>query len=314
MLLQAVKKSLRPKQKLIAAVSGGLDSVSLLHALSQLKSQLKLDIMVAHVDHGFRAESSKDLDFVKKLAGSYKFKFVSTKLSKLPKGENLEGWGREKRYDFLISVLKKSGYDAIVTAHQGDDVAETLLMRLVTNKELSSPKKYDPKRKVIRPLLSVERKEVLKYARDNKIRWREDKSNKDEARLRNLVRIKGIPALEKIFGPGIKAALIERAFAVDEDIEALSSEAIEIAASLTGRNRKIPPLGKLKAVLAPLSLGVKWRVIEALLLPYVKFPVGRFHAKRALLVVTGEHLRCELPSKVTLERVKGELVVRRKSL
>lgn len=165
------------------AVSGGIDSVALLHLLAQ-RPELKLT--VAHFDHGIREDSAEDRRLVEELARRYNLPFVYH-MGMLGE-EASEAEARAARYDFLHKVREASGADAIITAHHQDDVLETAILNMLrgTNRRgLSSLKSTGVVR---RPLLHMPKKELLRYAGREGLQWREDSTNSDEKYLRNYVR------------------------------------------------------------------------------------------------------------------------------
>lgn len=177
-----VNISLQPG-KYVVAVSGGVDSVVLLDVLSKDKN---LQLIVAHFDHGIRQDSAKDVTFVKALAKKYQLKFYS-KREELGRHAS-EATARKHRYNFLDEAIKKTKFNAIVTAHHQDDVIETALLNLLRGtkrKGLVSLKSTD---KIKRPLLKTSKDQILQYARENKLEWREDSTNSDLKYKRNQVR------------------------------------------------------------------------------------------------------------------------------
>jgi tRNA(Ile)-lysidine synthetase-like protein len=169
--------------KYILAVSGGVDSVSLLNLLSK---QPEIDLVVAHFDHGIRDNSAEDAEFVKSLAGRYNLPF---ELGHGKLGANAsEALARQKRYEFLEKTRDKYGAQAIITAHHQDDVLETALINVLRGtgrKGLSSLKSSN---KIVRPLLNLTKQELIDHAKKQKLSWREDPSNKEERYTRNKVR------------------------------------------------------------------------------------------------------------------------------
>lgn len=171
----------------VVAVSGGVDSVVLLHLLSQRAvCESGWRLTVAHFDHGIREDSAQDRRHVQALAKHYGLPFVYTR-AELGKNAS-EDAARRARYGFLHSVRQASGADAVVTAHHQDDLLETIILNLLRGtgrRGLSSLKNTDI---VKRPLLSVPKKELLRYAAEQGLTWREDSTNTDEKYLRNYVR------------------------------------------------------------------------------------------------------------------------------
>jgi len=177
-----------PEGRYVVAVSGGVDSVVLLHALRQLPG---LKLTVAHYDHGIRPDSAEDRRLVQALAGEYGLPFVHDAGRLGPRAS--EARAREARYQFLHNARRASGAGAVVTAHHQDDLLETVVLNLLRGtgrRGLSSLKSTDV---VKRPLLHVPKSELLRYASGAGLRWREDSTNRDTKYLRNYVRQNILP-------------------------------------------------------------------------------------------------------------------------
>lgn len=175
----------------ILAVSGGIDSVVMLHFLA---AQNK-DIIVAHFDHGIRPNSSEDAAFVERLASGYGLKFV---LRRASLGENCsEATARSERYKFLEELSQQ--YNAtICVAHHSDDVIESIAINLIrgTGWRGLAPMRA---KNIERPLLGWRKKDIYRYACENNLHFRQDQTNTDSVYLRNRVREKlaFLPANEK---------------------------------------------------------------------------------------------------------------------
>ena len=170
-----------PKKYLIA-VSGGVDSVVLLDMLAKKHE----NILVAHFDHGIREDSKEDAIFVRQLAVKYGVKFF-TKREEL--GANAsEEKARRARYKFLRELSEKQNA-TIVTAHHLDDVAETIIINMVRGtgwRGLAVLNAED----IYRPLINFKKQEIINYAKQNNLKWREDSTNSLNVYMRNIVRHK----------------------------------------------------------------------------------------------------------------------------
>lgn len=165
------------------AVSGGVDSVALLHMLQADKN---LELVVAHFDHGIRPDSSEDAEFARDLAAKFGLIFISES-EELGSGAS-EALARERRYNFLQQVRKKFGADAIVTAHHQDDLIETALLNVLRgtkHKGLVSLRSTD---EIKRPLLKMTKQQIREYAEKHDLEWREDSTNQELSYKRNQVR------------------------------------------------------------------------------------------------------------------------------
>ena len=185
--LEKAAKSIS-KGKYIVAVSGGVDSVALLHLLCKDLSfkRKELEMIVAHFDHGIRDDSHDDANFVKNLATGYglEYEIGTAKLGSAASEES----AREARYTFLRQIRIKYNADAIILAHHQDDLLETAVLNLIrrTNyRGLSSLQSTD---ELLRPLLEFNKKQITNYAKTNNLEWYEDSTNSDEKYKRNYVR------------------------------------------------------------------------------------------------------------------------------
>ncbi len=223
----------------VVAVSGGADSTALLLGLDELirNEKLQLNLTVAHLDHGLRAESSKDARWVTRLAQTLGYDIIlgktNLKIKKASKPENLEQAARKARYEFLQKTADKLDAAIVLTAHTLDDQAETILLRLLRGsaaeglsgtplvRELAPGSKV----KLIRPLLAwARRSDTEDYCRRHQVDFRVDRMNDDEAFSRVKVRKQLLP-LMKSFNSRVVEALSRTATLLNEDAAALSDEA-----------------------------------------------------------------------------------------
>jgi tRNA(Ile)-lysidine synthase len=192
--------------KALVAVSGGRDSVALLHLLARFSA---LNLAVAHLDHGLRDTSGEDAAFVADLASSLELEFVSERVEVAgiaeKRGWSLEDAARRVRYEFLARTAKRLSCDAILTAHTVEDNAETVLLQLLqgTGRATGIPARRGF---VLRPLLDVSKRDLEAFLLANQFQWREDASNTDERFTRNWLRHSVLPILETRF-PGAAVAL-----------------------------------------------------------------------------------------------------------
>ncbi len=218
---------IKRRDRVLVAVSGGCDSVVLLDLLNGLKKRLGLRLGVVHVNHGLRGrESDREEQFVKALAKKYRVPFYGFRANvkqAMNAGKiSLEEAAREIRYGFFEKQARETGARKIAVAHNRDDQAETVLMRLITGTGLQGLQAIRPKRKIgrawlVRPLIEISRAEIRAYARAKKIRFREDSSNRSTKFLRNQIRLRLIPYLEKKFNPRVKHALARLPHLLDAD-------------------------------------------------------------------------------------------------
>jgi tRNA(Ile)-lysidine synthase len=205
--------------KIIIAVSGGSDSSCLLDVFSKLAPKYDLELHIAHVNYALRGkESEKDEIFVRELAKKYDVPVTVFKPKKSEYKGNLENSLREIRYAFFEKLRQELKFDLVAIAHNQDDQAETVLMRIMRGSGLAGLSAMKPKtNRVIRPLLQTSKKEILAYLKENKLKFQTDKTNLDTKFTRNNVRHKLLPYLEKNFNPAIKKTLSEWSFSVADD-------------------------------------------------------------------------------------------------
>jgi len=187
-------------KKLLIAISGGIDSV----VLTQLFATLKFDISLAHCNFNLReTESDLDEEFVKKLAKKldiicFSTSFETKKIAQ-EKKQSTQVAARDLRYHWFQEISKAHHFDYILTAHHADDNLETFLINLTRGSGLDGftgiPEIND---NIVRPLLKFSREEILFFAKENKILWREDQSNAATQYLRNKIRHKILPVLKEI--------------------------------------------------------------------------------------------------------------------
>jgi tRNA(Ile)-lysidine synthase len=204
-----------PSGKYVVAVSGGVDSVVL---LDHLVEHPEYELIVAHFDHGIRDDSADDEAFVKVLAERYGLLFES-KREELGKQAS-EALARDRRYAFLYSVAKK--HDAlIVTAHHSDDAVETVAINLMRGTGWRGLAVLDSE--VIRPLIDMGKQEIIAYAKEHNLTWREDSTNESDVYLRNRLRHKMVSLSDdqKRQLLGLRAHQIASKRAIDIEVKRL---------------------------------------------------------------------------------------------
>jgi tRNA(Ile)-lysidine synthase len=211
--------------RILVGVSGGADSVTLLHVLYSLRHELALDLIVVHYDHALRAGSGKDRKFVKQMAHRLGLVCLSEKnTTKLPKGISTEDFARERRFDFFVRMARKTRADAVVLAHTQNDLAETVLMRIFRGTGLSGLRSILPQRRMagvmfLRPLLDVTRFQIEACLSELKVKHIEDPTNATDAFLRNRIRHKLIPYIAKEFSVPVIEKLAELALNASVDYD-----------------------------------------------------------------------------------------------
>ena len=213
--------------KIVIGVSGGPDSVCLLDIFCKLTPKYNLEIHLAHVNYGLRGEDSKkDELFVDELAQKYKISMTKLRPKKIRCKGNLENNLRDIRYDFFEKLRNELNFDLVAVAHNRDDQAETVLMRIMRGSGLAGLCAMQAKTEnIIRPLLETSKDDIIAYLKDNKLNYRKDKSNLDKKFTRNKVRHDLLPYLENNFNPAIKKTLSDWSQVVASDYDFIEKNA-----------------------------------------------------------------------------------------
>lgn len=254
--LEAVRQTIgrfrmfTPGDRVAVAVSGGPDSMALLHVLWTLRDELGISLLAAHMNHLLRGEESfADADFVRTTAAGLGLPVTveNVAVAELARrrGLSIEEAGREARYQFYSRILAASGADKVALAHTADDQAETVLMRFLRGAGPAGLAGIPPIRDgwVVRPLLYVRRSEVEGYCRQVGLSPRYDPSNRDPAFLRNRLRWDLLPRLEREFNPALRRALVHLADVLWEEeswLAALVEERYRELATETPEGLRFP--------------------------------------------------------------------------
>ena len=239
-LNRALRKSasLAPGEHIGVAVSGGADSVALLHLLLEIREQAGIVLSVAHFNHKLRGKASEaDEKFVKKLAAEHGLEFfvAHEDIAARAKRErgNLEEVARKARYAFFEALVREERVTKIAVAHTADDQAETVMAHILRGTGLAGLGGIHPQAgAVFRPLLSARREDLREYLRAKHQRWREDATNLDTKRMRARIRQKLMPLLRKSFQPAIVEHLCQLAELAREDEAHLDAQVAEWRQSL----------------------------------------------------------------------------------
>jgi tRNA(Ile)-lysidine synthase len=224
-----------PGDLVIAGVSGGPDSLTMLHILKELQPVLKFKLHVAHVDHCFRGkEAEAEARWVKETAERWGLPCTVTKVN-VPyiaqeKGISAQEAGHLIRKKFFRELLKKLSAQKIALGHQADDQAETVLMHFLVGAGLEGLQGIVPKNgPLIRPLLFLRRQEIEDYCRENFLEPRRDPSNQKDIYLRNKIRLQIIPWLEKESNPNLVETLNRTASILQAEEDFLQKETLKLA-------------------------------------------------------------------------------------
>jgi tRNA(Ile)-lysidine synthase len=212
----------------LVTVSGGPDSMALLHVLMRLKKAYSLKLGIAHVNHMLRAkDSDRDAAFVERSAAALGLFYHSTNVDiqafGLDRRLSLEEAGRVFRYDFFKRVAENNKYSKIALGHQSDDNAEQILMNILRGAGPKGLSGIPPKRNmIIRPLIELQRSDIIRFLKSNNIQYVLDRSNFDLKPLRNRIRNLLIPDLASKYNPQISRNLNQMASIIREDEKWLS--------------------------------------------------------------------------------------------
>jgi tRNA(Ile)-lysidine synthase len=187
-----------PDQTIIIGLSGGPDSVFLLHFFVSIQKKYNLNLIAAHLDHGWRAESAQDAEFCKKLCEQTNIQFHQKHLRDIKHTKNPSGSpeqdARNARRAFFQELAQQLQATSIALAHHQDDLIETFFIRLIRGSGLTGLTSIKPHNgKYIRPLLEISKQEILDFLQENKIAYCIDKTNQDTNFLRNTIRHKLMP-------------------------------------------------------------------------------------------------------------------------
>jgi len=206
----------KPSDRLVAGLSGGVDSVVLLDILARVARKLRCRLSALHVNHQLSPNARRWEAFCGRLCRARRIPFRSVKVD-VQRGDSIEAAARAARY----AVFARQECEYIVLAHHRDDQVETLLLQLLRGAgvkglaampllRIQDPGSRIPDPGILRPLLDVTREEILEYARDRGLEWVEDESNQDMYFLRNFVRHEVLPVIARRF-PAYRATLARAA-------------------------------------------------------------------------------------------------------
>ncbi len=302
-----------PGARYLVGVSGGRDSVALLHWLIDLGYK---NLIVCHFDHRLRGRSSRaDAIFVQKLAAKYDVDLVlgaiDVRALAARKKQSIETAARDARYKFFAQVAKRRRCRTIFLGHHADDLVETFLINLFRGagtggltgiRAVSARKIGNVKLQIVRPLLGVWRKEIDKYVRKHRLKFREDASNKNLAPLRNRIRHRIIPNIEKQLGRNVRASIWRSAtIAAEEEnfFEALLPNELSKLTALAVKPLRAMPIAVQRRMLH------EW--LRAGEVPDVSFDL--IERVRALLDLSNRVAKTNLPQDRHVHRRAGHIFI-----
>ena len=210
---------------ILAGVSGGPDSVALLHLLAARAPVFRLRLAVAHLDHALRPESGQDAEFVRRMSAGLGLDIHMERIDRAGTQRRSQGSpeaaAREARYDFFRKTAARFGFNKVALGHHADDNAETFLLHLLRGSGRLGLSGIRALREgvYIRPLIRATRDDIENYLRSRRLPFRMDSTNTDPAMLRNRIRHRLIPLLEREYRQGVRAALSRSAeIFADEEV------------------------------------------------------------------------------------------------
>ena len=304
----------------LAAVSGGPDSVALLRLLYEVRNPAKLQIVVAHFNHGLRApEADQDEQFVVALAEELGLPHVvgHGRPQDRAAGETTEEWARRCRYAFLLDAARQHQANYIATGHTSDDQAETVLHRVVRGTGLTGltgipvRRQLAPNVTLIRPMLHLGRDRIIGWLREHGFPYRVDATNRDPRFTRNRIRHEVIPLLEQI-NPRVRDALCRLSTVAAEVVailEPLVNELRQRAVLSDSEDRvilSVPALARAPGILVREVFRQLWAAHRW---PEQQMTFEHWHQLSGL--VHGREGAWELPGGVRARRLRGTVVLER---
>lgn len=311
---------LKRGDRVLVAVSGGVDSIVLLQVLSELKGEFELSLTVAHLDHRLRPESKEDARFVKQRAEELGLPIVfkAIDVAAFIKKHKLspEEGAREARYNFLRSSAEKLKADKIALGHTLNDQVETFLMRLLRGAGLEGLRGIPPIRdKFIRPLIECSREEISNFARVRRLTFCQDRTNLETKYFRNKIRLELLPLLGK-YNPKVLQTIARTEELLREASAYLEAQAHKkLKAATLSRNANSITLSRAKLLKFPQILQ---ELVVRQAIEHVKQnlrEIGFVHVREILNEIEGDKNRSELhlPGGLLLERRGDEIILTKRS-
>jgi tRNA(Ile)-lysidine synthase len=300
-------------EQVLVAVSGGPDSLCLLHTLVRLRRLLRIRPACFHFDHRLRAESHRDAVYVARQARALGVPFLLREARTSPaKGESVEAWARTERYAALDLALEELGGGVAAVGHTADDQAETVLLALLRGSGLEGLAGMRPmNRPVVRPLLGTTRADTVAFCRALRLRPRHDPMNEDPRYMRPGLRLLVLPFLEEALGRNPRPAIVGTAERLRQDaelIERLAGQGFHEALAQDGEDLLLDTW-----VLSSLDPALRSRVLQRALLALGMVPEADHVEALASLVQGRSGRRWHLPGALLARREKGYLRLSRPS-
>ena len=312
---------IEPHDAVLVGVSGGADSVALLHILLQLVPVYALRLAVAHLNHGLRgSDADRDADFVASLAHRLALPYYGHKedTRDFQKRFRLspEEAGRRLRYRFFDSVCADHGYKKIALGHHADDNAELILMQLIRGSGLDSLAGIPPVRDgiVIRPMIHLTKRQILDYCRTTRIAHVTDETNRDRRHLRNRVRRHLLPVLRKEYNPAVVQSLNRLSEIVRDELrwtEDLCEARFQSAVTAEQTGRLQLSLDRLRSCPAALERRIIRKAVARVKGDLRHIGFVHIEAVRQLISAGTTGGRVHLPGRIQVQTAANELILTR---
>ena len=313
------KNIVKSGDKILVGLSGGPDSVCMLNLLCSIRDEEKIEIAAAHINHMLRGEEAdKDEEYSKKLCESLGVRFFSKRIDinkyALETGKSSELAGREARYDFFNEIINKINFNKIATAHNANDQAETILMRIMRGTGLEGLGGIPVERegKYIRPILFMKREEVEQYCKENNLNPHIDATNLERIYSRNKVRLDILPYMKNNFNPNIVETINRMALLLQDDNEFIEGEVNKAYKDNCFERENSIVISK---NLFNIHSAIVTRVIRKALFAINKsnYDMEMKNIEDIIeLSNLGTNKRVDLPKDIYAENVYGDIIIRKK--
>ena len=313
------KNIIKSGDKILVGLSGGPDSVCMLNLLCSIRDEEKIEVAAAHINHMLRGEEAdKDEEYSKRLCESLGVRFFSKRIDinkyALETGKSSELAGREARYDFFNEIINKINFNKIATAHNANDQAETILMRIMrgTGLEGLGGIPVERERKYIRPILFMKREEVEQYCKENNLNPHIDATNLERIYSRNKVRLDILPYMKNNFNPNIVETINRMALLLQDDNEFIEGEVNKAYKDNCFERENSIVISK---NLFNIHSAIVTRVIRKALFAINKsnYDMEMKNIEDIIeLSNLGTNKRVDLPKDIYAENVYGDIIIRKK--
>lgn len=304
---------------IVIALSGGPDSMCLLHLLNSVKDELNIKLVAAHINHMIRGEEADaDERFCGEECARLGIEFFSKRIDVnkycAENGLSSETGGREIRYNFFKEVMNKKQFNKVSTAHNANDQAETILMRIMRGTGLEGLGGIPVKREdiYIRPILFMKREEIEKYCEDNNLKPRIDKTNYERIYNRNKIRLDILPYIKENFNAEIIESINRMSMLLQEDSEYIKEQVDECFDDFCKKENDCYIISK-KAF--NLNKAIYKRLIRKVIkeLTGDKYDIEAIHVDHVIELVKGTTgKKIDLPKDIVVTNVYGDLKINKR--